>query len=154
MIKKTARGIGRMIKPFVNFPAWIGVKHLKEDQARLNRLAKSVLMPHKVATYHETYEAAVARLGLDESMLQARLRSFKQLTIFYLIIAALLVIYALYLLVIVGAVLGFLMALSAVWISLVLAFKQHFWYTQMKVQRLGLTLREWLWITLHRNQGV
>jgi intracellular multiplication protein IcmV len=154
MFKKVFRGIGRVLKPLVNFPAWMGWKSLKEDNQRLARLAKMVLAPEKIEVHRETFEQAAARLGLDESDILARQRSFKRMALFYGFIALLLLIYAFYLLLSVETVIGFLTGLIAVWITLALGFKQHFWYTQMKVRRLGLTFREWFLITCHIARGI
>jgi intracellular multiplication protein IcmV len=154
VIKKTVRGIGRVVKPLVNFPVWMGLSRLRENNQKLGRLAKSVLTPTKVDVHRETFEAAVERLGLDEPMIQARQFYFKRLAIVYLLIAIALLGYAFYLLIIVGALIGFLMVLIAIWIALALAFKQHFWYTQMKARRLGLSFREWLSITLRITKRV
>lgn len=149
MIKKTFRFIGRMVKPFVNVPAWMGWKGLKEDQARLKRLAKSVLTPEETLTERrrETFEAAAARLGLNESAIRARERYCKRLATLYIGIALILIFYAFYVWIALGEFFGFLMTLIAVWIALALAFRQHFWYTQMKERRLGLSFREWFLIT-------
>jgi intracellular multiplication protein IcmV len=151
VIKKTVRGIGRVLKPLVNIPAWMGWKGLKENNQRIGRLAKSILAPSKVEVRRESFESAVERLGLDESTLQARQRYFQRLTKVYLVITVALFAYAIYMLV-VGTFLGFLMALVAVWIALVLTFRQHFWYTQIKVRRLGLSFAEWASITFHTSK--
>jgi intracellular multiplication protein IcmV len=148
MFKKTFRAVGRVLKPLVDVPTWIGWKSLKEDQARLGRLAKSVLTPEDTLTerHRDSFDEAVVRLGLNESAILARQRYCKRLATLYLCIALALLFYAFYVWIIFGAFFGFLMTLIAVWIALALAFRQHFWYTQMKVRRLGLSFREWFLI--------
>lgn len=151
MIKKTFRAVGRVLKPLVNVPAWIGWQSLKEDQARLRRLAKSVLTPEETLTerHRESFEEAVARLGMSEAAISARQRYCKRLATLYVCIALVLLFYAFYVWIVFGAFFGFLMTLIAVWIALALGFRQHFWYTQMKVRRLGLSFREWFLIAFH-----
>jgi len=153
VIKKTVYGIGRVLKPLVNFPAWMGLSRLKENNQKLGRLAKIVLMPQAIEIHRETFEDAVVRLELTEPAIQARQRYFKRLAMIYALIAALLLVYAFYLLIANQTVLGFVMTLVAVWVTLALAFKQHFWYTQMKVRRLGLSFTEWLLIAFHKTRG-
>ena len=153
MIKKTFRGIGRVLKPLVNFPAWMNWQGLKENHQKIKRLAQIVLTPQRVQTTQETFAEAVARLGLDEATITARQQYFKQLAMCYLVLAALLFAYMLYLAIIVQTFLGVLMTLVAIWVVLVLAFRQHFWYIQMKVRRLGLNFTEWFSIAFHIKNG-
>jgi intracellular multiplication protein IcmV len=144
VIKKTMRGVGRFIKPLVNFPVWIGWKNLKENNQRLGALMKVLFAPSKINITPETFAEAVARLGLTEADISARQQYFKRLAILYALIAVALLVYAFYLLFVEETALGFAMSLAVVWMALALGFKQHFWYTQMRVRRLGLSFKDWL----------
>lgn len=151
MIKKVFGGIGRTLKPLVNVPAWMGLKYLKEDNERLKRLAKSVLLPQAPEFQPETFEEAIARLGMQEADIQARMLSFKRLALIYCVVALCILGYGIYLLMMFDTIVGLVTTLVCVWIALALAFKQHFWYTQMKERRLGLTFREWIHLTFHKK---
>ncbi len=152
MLKKTFRGIGRIIKPFVNFPVWMNWRNLKENNERLGRLAKSVLMPTSQKIHPETFEEAVIRLNLNESAIQSRQRYLKRAAAMYVLLAMLMFIYAVYLLIILKTLLGFITALTLVWVVLALAFRNHFWYIQMRERCLGLGFKEWIYLTFRAKR--
>lgn len=144
MIKKVARGVGRAVKPFVNVPRWMGWQNLKADQQRVGALAKSLMQSNKKPVIRETFEEAVARLNLTEEAISTRKRDLLRAALFYVFLAAVIFVYALYLLFILKLVLGAAVAFMLVAVTLTLAFKQHFWYIQMKYRRLGFTFNEWV----------
>ena len=142
---KIMRGIGKVTKPFVNFPAWMGVKQIKAAGANIKDTAKSLLDQPK-STRTETFEQAVARLGLDEQTLKQRQQTFLRMAMFYAAIALGLFGYAIYLLVGANFLAG-IMSLVLSLLALTLAFRQHFWYFQIKQRKLGCTVKEWFYNT-------
>lgn len=146
MFKSVFRRTGKMIKPFVNVSAWMDWKGLKEDNQRIGRLAKDLLVAKKVEARSETFEEAIVRLNLTEAKIEARQRYLKRLAMVYTLIAAGIAIYGLYLLFFLGTFLGFVVTLAVLYVALALAFQQHFWYIQMRERRLGLRFQDWLQI--------
>ena len=143
---KIVRGTGKLIKPFVNFPSWMGWRQISTTGTGIKETAKELLKTPK-AKRQETFEEAIQRLRLTEADLQQRMRTYKQLIAFYAVIAVGLFGYAIYLLInlhLAAALLSFVLTLFA----LSLAFRQHFWYYQIKHRKLGCTIKEWFKGTL------
>ncbi len=143
---KIVRGFGKIVRPFVNFPSWMGWRQISVTGAGIKETAKELLKTPQ-AKHQETFEQAVQRLHLTEADLQQRMRTFKQLILFYALIAIALFIYTIYLLIgshLAAALLSFILTVLA----LALAFRQHFWYYQMQHRKLGCTIKEWFKGTL------
>lgn len=143
---KIVRGVGKLVKPFVNFPSWMGWKQISTTGSTIKDTAKDLLRTPK-AKREETFAQAIERLHLTEADIQARMRTFKQLIIFYALIALGLFIYTIYLLIgshVAAALLSFVLT----FLALAFTFRQHFWYFQMKHRKLGCTIKEWFKGTL------
>jgi intracellular multiplication protein IcmV len=152
MIKSTFRRIGRVVKPFVDFPRWMGWRNLKENGHMVGGLARDLLKSgKKVEVRKETFEEAIERLNLNEAAITARKKDLLFMTAVYLVVAVALIIYAVYLLVVLGLWLGAIMAVVVCCLSLSLAFRQHFWYIQMKYRRLGFTFNDWVNATFRKG---
>lgn len=139
---KIVRGLGKAFKPLVNFPAWMGWKQLSQTGKDISSNAKELLTPQK-ATRQETFDAAVRRLGLSEQDIQQRMKAFKKMALLYSVIALGLAGYCIYLVIFAHVAAAFL-TLILVTLALTLAFREHFWYFQMKNRRLGCTIKDWL----------
>ncbi|MBN2689317.1 MAG: type IVB secretion system protein IcmV [Gammaproteobacteria bacterium] len=136
------RLVRRGVKSLVNVPRWAAWSDIRVAASGLVIAAKNLFVPHK-AERHETFEEAVLRLKLNDASLKKQLKAFLHLAIIYLILALPLFGYALYMLIhghIFAAILSFLLCS----LLLVYAFKEHFWYTQIKQRRLGLSFKDWL----------
>ena len=154
MIKKIFGGIGRVFKPFVNVPLWIGWKSLKEDNKKLSKLAKEIFLPRQTPFQPETFEEAIIRLNLNEATLATRQQYFKKTALIYLLVSAGVLAYAIYLLLVMGSLIGFLMTSVMMLVSLALSFKQHFWYIQIREKQLGLTFGEWFTLAMtHQSRS-
>lgn len=138
---KFFRGIGKMMKPFVNFPAWMGWKQISSTSKGLKDTAKTLLETPK-PTYRETFQEATRRFHLSEADLQEKMKRFRQTALMYCAMAAGLFLYALYLFFTLHFIAAFLSLIVTV-LALILAFRQHFWYFQMKRRKLGCTFKEW-----------
>lgn len=138
---KIIRGIGKATKPFVNFPAWMGLKQLSSSGKGIKDTAKSLLQQSK-STRKETFEEAVARLGLNEQVLKQRQQVFLRMAMAYGAMALSLFGYSVYLLVTMHIAAGFMTLVLTV-LALTLAFRQHFWYFEIKQRKLGCTVKEW-----------
>lgn len=134
-------GVRKQLKSFVNFPKWMGAKDIGSTGKSVYNALKKVVS--KDSTFKETYDEAIKRMGLDEAHLAQRQAGFLRTSVFYLVMALGMMLYMLYL---------FseshwhaaIMTLSISAILLSFAFREHFWYTQMKHKRLGMTFQDWL----------
>ncbi|HBI22042.1 MAG TPA: type IV secretion protein IcmV [Legionella sp.] len=90
----------------------------------------------------ETFAEAQERLQLTADDLLNRKKALFRSSLLMIFIAGLILIYILYNL-FHAHFLAAGMSLIALSIALVLAFRYHFWYFQIKKQKLGCTLREW-----------
>lgn len=138
------RKIGSVGKHIVDVRVdkWIGYDFLKTSFIHTGRSFKT-LFQIKKATYTETFEEAIHRLGLNEQTLIARKREFIRLAIIFVLFACGILGYAIYLASqkqLVGCAIAFLFSLYA----LVNAFRFHFWFFQMQHRKLGCTFQEWL----------
>ena len=134
-------GVRRGLRSLVNFPAWMGWKDLSRNASFIKSMVVSLLTVSK-AEHQETYEEAVERLNLSSKELQQRQQGFLQMAILYFILMLLLMAYAVYL-VFVGTLTAVLMSSVLVLVTASLAFREHFWYFQMKQKRLGCSLKSW-----------
>ncbi len=78
-----------------------------------------------------------------------RQKAFGRLAAFYLFVVCCLGMYAIYLWY-QHAFLAILMTAILMLVATSFAFKEHFWYMQMRQRRLGLTLKEWFLLTIGR----
>ena len=129
-------------KKFYDVSAWLGTEEIKRNTKGLKDMLKS-LFTISVPTHKETYEEAVQRLNLTQQDLSHRKKQFFQAAMVYFILFLLLLFYAIYLYV----HSKFLACFSASMVSLLVLsffFREHFWYTQMKHRRLGMTFAQWI----------
>lgn len=142
---KVIRGVGKLVKPFVNFPSWMGLRQLSSSGKGIANTAKGIYQPDAGANKvvrKETFAQAVKRLNLSEQDLQQRLKTFWNMTLVYIFVALGLFGY--------GACLCFDGHFAAAFLSFILtalalslALRQHFWYFQIKQRRLGCSMKEW-----------
>lgn len=144
-MKKIFRGIGRTIKPFVNFPSWMGWKQIAQGGSTIKTAAKSLMdntSPDQPIRRKETFEQAVVRLRLSPEDLKQRMKQFRMMAFLYGAIGLGLFVYTIILFINFSIMAGLLsVTLSA--LAFALAFRQHFWYFQMKQRKLGCTVKEW-----------
>jgi len=143
-LKKLLGGLGRAFFPFRNPKRMVGWDQLKESfNSFVRDPAKEVWeRKNKKIAVTETFEQAVIRLNMSEEAIVARKKTFFRTALFFLVTAAVLFIYALDLL-FSGLLLGTFIACVLVVIALALALRDHFWYTQIKHRRLGISFNEW-----------
>lgn len=151
MIKKTLRGVGRVLKPLVNFPHWMRWGDLKENNHMITSLAKGMLKADTAVPRQETYEEAVVRLNLNDEAIAARKKDLFLMAGFFSVLAIAVFIYGFYLLLFQGMILAFFMGVALAFLLTALAFRQHFWYIQMKYKRLGLTFNDWMNYTFKKG---
>lgn len=122
--------------------SWIGLDNIKNVTGRVGDTAKSVFTPEQ-AEQAETFEEALERIGLTEQELELRKQEFMRLMIIYILIAAAVFIYSIFIAVNYKNLLGFFMGLAITLFALTFAFRYHFWIYQIKHKKLGCTFKDW-----------
>ena len=140
-ILKTA---GKIVKPLVNVPAWLGLRYLTINFIALVHLLKDFFIPTKSTQTAESFEDTLIRLNLTEETVATRIQQYKITLGILLIIGLLILIYAIHLLMD-GHLRGFFVSLAILGIDLAQAFHYHFWIFQMRNRKLGCTFKEWLY---------
>lgn len=141
MKNKSGSRIGRVLSRIINVRSWVDWDRMKVFTRYLINGLKKFFVPQK-REEGESFEAAKKRLKLKESDIAARQTGLLRLSILMIAVAFLLLAYSIYLFAIGGyrgGVVGFVVML----IALVLAFRYHFWYFQIKERKLGCTIQEW-----------
>lgn len=144
-------GLRRYAKRFLDVPRWIGADAIFHGARSIKAMYSAILSagrPENVRT--ETYEEAIERLQLSSEVLEQRRRFFALAACAYLLFALVALGY-LIILYLHHHTLAVLVCAMVVLLFLALAFKEHFWYTQMKQQRLGMTISEWFWVSIGRG---
>lgn len=134
-------GVKKTVKSLFNFSAWMGADELRRSGSNIKQLAKSIFSVRN-AQYEETFEQAVQRFNLSEADLKEREKAFGWMALFYGVLMGVLLAYMAYLWVW-GTWSSVLMTLILSAVMASLAFRQHFWYFQVRERRLGCTFKEW-----------
>lgn len=123
------------------FSRWMGMAEIKNNASAIKGLFNSITDKEK-PEFSETFEEAVTRLELSETEITQRTLNFLKLTWIYLFFACCVLAYAVYLYSI-GDSLGMFMCFPVISVLCSFAFKEHFWYTQLKHRRLGMSAKDW-----------
>jgi intracellular multiplication protein IcmV len=138
---KATRRIGRVLKPLVNVKLWMGLSQLIVNAKAILRNFNGMKV-RRPAVRKETFEEAVARLSFSEDDIKNRMRSCLTLAIIYYFASLLFLVYTIYM--IVHLQLGMVLGLLITTLMAVFAYREHFWYFQLKTRRLGNSFRNWL----------
>ncbi len=132
---------GFMGRHFFNVRRWVSYDFLRNSGVDIYKSGRAVF---KAPTLEkpESFDEAVKRLNLSEYNLKNRYNACRNTFVVFLIFAALLAIYTLYLL-FHGVFLGAILALAVTALVSVHAFKYHFWMFQIKNRKLGCSFDEW-----------
>lgn len=141
MKNKSGSRVKRVFTRIFNLRSWADWDRMKAFTLYLYEGFKRMFIPQKVEG-GESFEAAKKRLNLSDNDLLARQKGLLRLSIAMVVIAFLLFSYTIYLLVI-GGYAASIISLVVMLIALVLAFRYHFWYFQIKEHKLGCTIQEW-----------
>lgn len=144
------RGLRFWTRSIFNVSRWIGWPDIKKNASNIHVLYKVFFATKPVSLYRETFEEAVDRMGLSEEDIQHIASQYYNKSLFYLGILTAGLLYHIYLIwhkywaaAIVMCSIDFM--LFSFW------FREHFWYTQIKIRRLGLSFKEWLQLCLQRT---
>ena len=141
MKKKRPSRILAILARIFNVRAWIDFDRIKSFTMYLVNGFKKMFVPQRnVAT--ESFEEAMQRLNISEKDLQSRQSALYRLSLLMCGAALFIFAYAVYH-VIYGSFKAVIISLVVMLIALVLAFRYHFWYFQIRERKLGCTIQEW-----------
>ena len=143
IIRGFFRGVGKVSGKVIDVRAdkWLGYEYLKATSMRTFDIVRENFLPEQ-ATSSETFEEALHRLQLTESLLKQRIKEFQRLLWFHLALTAGVIGYALYMAsqhALIATLVAFCLS---IWCA-GQAFRYHFWLFQMQHRKLGCTLSEW-----------
>ncbi|KTD44192.1 type IVB secretion system protein IcmV [Legionella parisiensis] len=139
-MKKQSR-IVRLVSRIINVRRWFDWERMKAFTMYLGNGFKRLFVPKKKVE-GESFNEAVQLLNLSDESILIKQKSLFRLSIIMVLAALLILGYAGYQLFF-GSIKAFLVSLIVTLIALVLAFRYHFWYYQIKNRKLGCTFNEW-----------
>jgi intracellular multiplication protein IcmV len=139
-MKKQLR-IVRIITQIFNVRKWFDWDRMKAGTLYLGNGINRLFVPQQKAE-GESFDEAMKQLNLNDEDLLEKQKSLFHLSIVMTSAAALILAYAIYML-FMGSIKAFIVSLVVTLIALILAYRYHFWYFQMKQRKLGCTFSEW-----------
>jgi len=133
----------RLVKERI--PNWMDLSRAKAGSKSILGMAKNLFVVSQPKRT-ETFEQALERLGMSEKDVGERLQAFFRLFLIMVLVSIVIFSYAVYLL-ITGTLMASFAAIAVSTVAAALAFKNHFWYIQLKHRRLGMIFKEWLHAT-------
>lgn len=143
MKNKSGSRVGRLFKNVFRVRSWVDLDRIRQGTRYIVGVCSTYFVPQS-KTASESFTDAMVRLKLTDQDLLIRQKGLLRLVISMLSAAMLLFIYFLYNLYY-ARFAAVLMSCVVMLLALVLAFRYHFWYFQIKEQKLGCTLKEWFW---------
>ena len=141
MKKNEKSRILNVITRIFNVRSWLDFDRLKAFTLYLVNGFKQMFIPQKKEA-KESFEQALNRLNIDEKDLDEKKKSLYRLSLLMCSSAAVIFIYMSYQMVF-GGIKAVILSFILMLIALVLAFKYHFWYFQIKERKLGCSIAEW-----------
>lgn len=141
MKKKPGSRIVRVFTRIINVRKWFDWERMKAFTMYLVNGIKRLFVPQN-PTHVESFDEAAKKLKLNETDLLLKQNALFRLSIIMLIAAFIIFGYMGYQL-FYGTFKATIISLVVVLIALVLAFRYHFWYYQIKHRKLGCTIKEW-----------
>lgn len=141
MKKKPGSRIVRVFTRIINVRKWFDWERMKAFTMYLVNGFKRLFVPQN-PTHVESFDEAAKKLKLNETDLLLKQNALFRLSIIMLIAAFIIFGYMGYQL-FYGTFKATIISLVVVLIALVLAFRYHFWYYQIKHRKLGCTIKEW-----------
>lgn len=151
MAKTRKRKRRRIIKTVFNPRGWMGYDNLKASGQEVKGMFKG-LTETNAPGRKETFEEAMRRMRLTEEDIAARMKQLLLSSSIYAAFAVGLLIYALVSLFFLH-LMTFLVAAVISLLGFALAFRDSFFYFQMKKRKLGCTIREWIAFILRRDRS-
>jgi intracellular multiplication protein IcmV len=141
MKKNPELRIKTLLSKIINFRLWLDLDRLQSLTLSLIDGLMRLFVPLKKDKI-ESFNAVTKRMHLTKEDLQKQQEGLYRLSLIMLFSALLLFIYMGYQL-FYGSYQAAIVSFFILWIALVLAFRYHFWYFQIKNRKLGCTVYEW-----------
>lgn len=135
-------------KRFFDIPRWIGAEHIG-SQFRNIRALMHALTTTPTPEREETYEEAMVRMNLSAEDMDKRKQTLFIMSMVYVALGSLVIAYAIFLFCH-EKWMATVMCIPITSVLFSFAFREHFWYIQLKHKRLGFTFKEW-WKALLGN---
>jgi intracellular multiplication protein IcmV len=141
MKKQAGSKIVKVFSRIINVRTWADWDRVKFYTTYLGEGISRLFVPVK-AKEIESFDAAMSRLNISEADLLVKQNALLRLSRLMVAIAVLIFAYCGYHL-FQGAFRAAIISFIVMLIALVLSFRYHFWYFQIKKRKLGCTLSEW-----------
>ncbi|KTD66546.1 intracellular multiplication protein IcmV [Legionella santicrucis] len=134
--------IGNLFSQIFKIRIWFDWERMKAITVSLGNGIKHLFVPHQNIETEESFTDATTKFGLSDESLLSKQKALFRLSMLMLLSAVLILGYAGYQFYL-GSMKAGLVSLVVTLIALVLAFRYHFWYFQIKQRKLGCTFNEW-----------
>lgn len=140
-MKKKSSRIGNVFTHLVNVRAWSDYDRTKSFSSYILNGLKRLFVPQEQETT-ESFEDAMKRMNLTEHDIESKQKSLFRMSLTMIGFAVAVFLYLLFQLFF-GSIKAVVVSLVVILIALVLAFRYHFWYYQIKTRTLGCTVQQW-----------
>lgn len=127
---------------FFNIKQWIGSENLTTPLPYLKNVINQAFELPAETKEKEDFSKLVEKLGLTEEQIRKKKKAFLRLCTIFIVLACLVMTYAVFH-VAAGHYRAFFPTLVLFFVCLAFAFRYHFWYMQIKMQKLGCSFQEW-----------
>lgn len=147
MKKQNYSRVASVIKSIFNVRSWADYDRMKSFTSYLLNGIKKMVIPQptvndNVLASKKAFDDKFAEMKLTDEELSDRAKGLYRLSVVMCVAAVGIFGYTIYQL-FHGGYRAVMVSFVLTAISLVLAFRYHFWYFQIKERRLGCTIREW-----------
>lgn len=130
-------------KTFFDPRAWLGYDSVKEETQSVWSIFKTIFRAKPISAEHEeSFEEAMKRLSLNEEDIHRIGQSYLSYALSFLVLGIAVGGFSIFLL-LSGHFLDFFLGSAVTALLIANAFKNHFYYFQIKHRKLGCTFEEW-----------
>ena len=131
----------KIFSKVLNVRFWLDWERIKSFGQYLKGNIEALVTP-AASGKTEDFKVAVQHFHISEDALLDKQRALFRLSLLMLFLAVLIFSYTIYQL-IYGTYRATVVSFVVMGLALVLAFRYHFWYFQIRQRKLGCTFREW-----------
>lgn len=140
--KERLKKTGKTVRKYFNPANWMGYSHIETSADMIKQTVADIFIPPESGV-EDDFSETVEQLGLSPEILKSKQKALMRLCVFLVFLMLIVLSYSSYQLY-QGHYRAFIPSLVLSFVCLAFAFRYHFWYFQIKVQRLGCTFQEWL----------
>lgn len=127
---------------FVNVRRWASSDTVKEESKVLKDMVVDTFAQQE-SQGKTSFEEAMKKYNLSEADIEKKKMDNLTVSVFVLALAIGMFAYAIYMIVVLESIQGFVASLGVCSVLLAIAFRFHFWYYQFSRRKLGCTFKEW-----------